>query len=123
MADRCASLALRESFSLEDEVDFVLATFERALGLASRLPPLAPDAPPETVTRDRELTAELETHTAAFRASLLELEPAVEALRAAALAAYGAVRTAQELRKPPVTEEPSELLPFDEEDLFLAGIR
>lgn len=123
MADRCPSLTLGESFSLEDELDFVLATFGRALRAASRLPPLAPEAPPETVSRDRELAAELEARVKAFRTTLLELEPSIQSLRASAIAAYVSVRTAQELRKPPVPEGPLELLPFDEEDRFLAGIR
>lgn len=109
------------TFTLDDELDFVFATFERALGLGSRLPALPPDAPPETFSRDGELAGDFITHAAAFRAALLEPESPVEVLRASALGAYAAARQAHELRKGPA--EPLEPAPFDEEDRFLAGIR
>lgn len=106
--------------TLNDELDFVFATFERALGLGARLPALPPDAPREVFSRDVELAGEHIAHAAAFRAALLEPEPPVEVLRASALGAYAAVRHAHELRKP--LAEPGEPLPFDDEDRALAGI-
>jgi len=111
------------TFTLGDELDFVLATFERALRLLSRLPALPPDAPPEILSRDGELLASFDVHAAAFRAALLESEPPLDVLRSSATDAYVAVRTAHELRRPPAAEGPVELLAFDAEDRFLAGIR